>query len=227
MQPNDGGRPGQPVPPTDPNQPVPPAQPVNPYEFILNETPALKRRFGASTAQRLLLFGAGLLVLFFVGIALLSLLNDDSGHGQLQVDVGVKQQELIRIATLGSKDARDTEAKGYSNTVKSTVQTDYNNFSALISESTKKQIDQQVKAADDSAVKNALEKAGLNNAYDEQLYEVLDLKLKAYQVTLKQAFDATTNSRFKSAYGTAHTNAGDLIRRETVPATDENAPAET
>ncbi len=195
--------------------------PANPYEFILNETPPPKKRWGGSTFQRAILLAGGFFTLLTLGLLLFALLGGENDQTKLQVSVGVQQRELIRIAELGVKDATGSDTKGYANTIKSTLLTDHSALQAQVTDKIKKEIETQATIQKDTSIDQALERAGLNNAYDKQLYEVFELKLAAYQTTLRSAFDATTSSRLKAVYGTAHTNAGNLVLEEVPEITPE------
>lgn len=195
----------------DPNQ-LPPQQ--NPYSFITSTGPAPKKPLlgGGSMKSRILLVGGTLLLIIIIFTVVSSLLSGGSkGTISGLKDIIAKQQEIIRIAELGAKDATSVDARNFAKTVSLTVQTDQTKTVEILSSNNGKIIKEEQAASFSSKTDQALEAAKANNQYDTVLKETLTTQLTAYLATLKKTHDGTNGKNTKENLSSSYKNASTLI----------------
>ena len=100
-----------------------------------------------------------------------------------------QQQELIRVAEIGVKDSRGTEAKNLAATAFYTLESDQSVLQEYVNKS-KKMERKEIEAGKDEQTTEALTTAKQANRFDEEFITLLKNELREYQATLKKVHDA-------------------------------------
>lgn len=183
----------------------PPIQPVtarsNPYDFITNPTTTPKKKLfpgGSSLTGRLILIGAGVMILFMIGLVIVALLN--SGSTALKNDYSslvLQQAELIRISDIGVQKAQQSDAKNLAITTKLSLSSQQPGLLALAKKSGAATDPKILATSADTKTDTALTTADQANQFDEEFIKILSSGLQKYQQSIKKVYDATTNATTK------------------------------
>lgn len=189
----------------------------NPYDFITNPGPPPKKPLlGGSTKSRVIIVIGGIFLLFVIfGIASTILSSGKNTASLALKEVVAEQEELIRVADLGSKDALGSEARGYAVTVSMTLKTSQQETTERVTAAKMKISNTELKAKSSSKTDESLTAAKANNRYDEVLTEILNEKLNKYMKNLKSAYDLSGSEKTKTVLDKAYTNASTLLKSTT------------
>lgn len=202
------------------NQQLPPAPPPitptgasNPYDF-LQDKPAPKKTLlpgGNSKIGRLIIALAIFVVLIIVGIIVMNILSAPNRALVSDMVLAAQQQnELIRVADIGIKDAVSPDTKNLSINTKLTLETDQRKLKAVVSKS--KNLDEKTLALGrDSATDKTLTSAKQTNSFDQAFTKLLQKELLEYQETLKRVHDNTGNQTTKQVFAEQHSHAKLLL----------------
>lgn len=217
--------------PNQPYNPVPPAAPPpeqNPYDFIMNSgvDPKKSGSFnlpsGNSTKQRILIVGAGLLLLIFLGIFLLMFLSSGKQSNSVALmELAQEQTELIRIADAVSKETavRSEDTRVLAMNTSLSVNSTKKEVVAIITRSGKKAEPKQLGLLKNGKTDTLLETAKQNNQYDTTALQILQNGLKAYRAKLKTTYELIGNDKDKKVLSDAYKGVGLLL--------GDNAPTTT
>lgn len=183
----------------------PPMQPAatqnNPYDFITNSPTKPKKSFlpgGNSLTSRLIIIGAGVMILFMIGLVVIALLN--SGSTALKNDystVVLQQAELIRVSDIGVQKARQADAKNLAITTKLSLSSQQPDLLALAKKAGASTDPKILAASVNSETDTALTTADQANQFDEVFVEIMSAGLKKYQQSIKKVYDATSSAATK------------------------------
>lgn len=186
----------------------------NPYEFITNPGQAPKKPLlGGSTKSRVLLVVGGIFLLFIIfGIANALLSSGKNASTQALKNIVAEQEEIIRIADIGTTDALGSEARGYAITVSMTTQTNQQEMLDVLKTTKIKISNPELKAKFSAKTDEAFTAAKANNRYDEALTQALNESLTKYMKNLKSAYNVVSSEKTKTAIDKAYTNADTLLK---------------
>lgn len=187
----------QQLPPAPP--PITPTGPSSAYDF-LRDKPASKKSLlpsGGSKMQRIVLALVGLALLFVIGVIFMNILNAPGRAAANDLLLAAQQQEeLIRLAGIGEKDATSPDTKNLAVNAKLTLQTDRLKLQAIVNKS--KKLDERILAQGrDSSTDKTLAAAKQANRFDEVFTSTLKKELLKYQQTLKRVYDNSNNQTNK------------------------------
>lgn len=170
----------------------------NPYDFITNPAAPQKKGLlpgGNSKIGRLILFGAGALVLITLALVVVAILN--SGGTALKADytdLAQQQTELIRVSGIGVTKARQAEAKNLAITTQYTLASQQPGTLALAKKAGASTDAKTLALGKDAQTDAALTSADQANQFDEVFTKALREGLQKYQQTLKKIYDAASSS---------------------------------
>lgn len=186
----------------------------NPYGFIVNPEQPSKRPFlgGNSAKSRLVLVVGGVLLLMIIAIIASSIFSslNNKGTNQLKV-VYAEQQELIRIAQIGSKDAQSTDTRNFAITTLFAAQTSQQKVSTVLTSRGIKLKPEEVNAKLNDKVESILTGAAANNQYDETMQELLKKQITSYNQALEAAFNSNEGQQTRAALSEAFKSSGTLL----------------
>lgn len=191
-------------------QPTPP----NPYGFIVNpEQPSKRPLFGGgSTKSRLILVIGIVLIIMILGIIVSSIFSamGSAGTKQLKI-VYAEQQEIIRIAGFGVKDAKGSDARNFAATTLYTTQTSQQQISSALSKQGVKISPEDANIKLNNKVEDILTGAAANNRYDETLRELLEKQIASYTKALEAAHDANEGQQIRTTLTDSYKSAALLV----------------
>ncbi len=171
----------------------------NPYEFIINPATAPKKSVlsGASVAKRILMIvGLVAVVIALVGI-LLSLFMPKDTASTATVSLAQEQQEILRIADLGARQATDQEVKNLAVNIQFGVGTSHNQLMAYISSKGTPLTVKELGLKQNSSTDKTLEAAKATSTYDSALKKVFVGQLETYATNIQKAYEQTSNKKLK------------------------------
>lgn len=192
-----------------------PAPPAGQYDFIFNPQQPKKTGgfgFGGSLKNRLsIIVVAGILLL--LGFSLVSNLLSSGQKTTIRnlKTIVAQQQEIIRIAEAGAKDAKSTDARGFALTVKLSVTTDQQKMQTQLGAYKAKMTPQELAAKKSSDTDKTLADATTNNRYDEVLRETLASALGDYQRHIRTAYDGAVGTKTKATLESSFANTELLL----------------
>lgn len=184
-----------------PNAPSPAPPPVNPYDF-LNDAPKAKKSLlptGNSKQQRLIVVVLGLIGLLIAGVIIAAVLNGASNAPKVELTKAAQQQqELVRVATIGTQKARGAIARNLAVTTLYTMQSDQAGFQPVLKKEKLKLDKKTLALGVNPKTDQALTSAEAANRFDEVFTETLRKQLNEYRETLKK-IDEISGSRSTKA----------------------------
>jgi hypothetical protein len=175
-----------------PGTPVPPKPEQTPYDFFL-----ANQQHGAKPVKSpfmLVVIGAVVIIVIII-IAALLLSTGNGGNKQQILSVVRKQQEIVRVAELGTKGAQSTEAANLAVTTKLSVTTSQQQLIAAVkSKFSEKDLD----FAKDANVDTQLEQATQASRFDETFIKIMKQELADYETALQAAYQVTTSDNIKT-----------------------------
>jgi hypothetical protein len=202
--------PVQPQPGQLPNNGFPPSH--NPYDFITNPgSPPRKPLLGGSFKSRLAVIGGGGILLVILLVTVFSLLRGGGGNTAALQTVLADQQEIIRIATIGTTGARSTEGMNLVMNINQAVTSDKVALMAYLKEKKVKTSAEQLAAKKNTATDETLKTASQNNRFDEAFATTMDGLLKTYRSDLSKAYDNASNQESKDILKRSFDSTGLLL----------------
>ena len=183
------------------------------YDFMM-DAPTSSRRAPGGLSPKIVIAGlVGFLLLFAIVIILLISSSGKPNNTIQIVNLAKQQTELIRVAELGLKDARTTQAKDLAITTSMSVTSDFSNLKNTI-RAAKLKIKVTELKSKDTKTDAALETALQNNRFDEEFMKILQAQLVSYQKNMDLTYKATQNKALKESLKKQYQNASILINIE-------------
>ncbi len=169
----------------------------NPYEFILNpEQNKPKRKFGFGgknnklTMLLILIVAGALIFMILMTILLNAFAPKKIGKAEL-IGLAQTQNELVRVAGQGSKDARQQVTKNLATTIQYTMKTQQNKILASVGKVGKKELALKQKATSDQQLTSAKQ----TSTYDTAFTKLAEQELNSYANELKTLFDQAATDK--------------------------------
>lgn len=178
----------------NPDYPQPSNQPpgqfnASQFDFIMNPNqPQKKSLLPGGPKQRLLLFiviGAVAITFFLV---LMVIIMGGGGNTERVVILAQKQNEIIRIAGVGSSKAGGAEAQKLAALTSLTVTTDQKKTTDWLAKQKKKVNAKELSQTASSKTDNELSAAEQNGRFDEVFIQTLTTQLKDYQSSMESTY---------------------------------------
>lgn len=181
--------------------PITPQKPINPYDF-LEDKPKPKKSLiplpsGGSKTQRLIIVGVGAVILIILGMVVMAILSAPGNAATKDLVLAAQQQnELIRVAGIGAKDATSPDTKNLAVNTKATLSSDQPKLQAIVSKS--KKVDARLLAlGKDNTTDALLTNAKQSNRFDKVFADILKRELVEYSSTLKRVHDNTNDNAYE------------------------------
>ncbi|MFA5004304.1 MAG: hypothetical protein WC498_03460 [Candidatus Saccharimonadales bacterium] len=228
------GQPQQPyVPPQPTQQPiqapngqyevVPPPTPMqnpsghNPYEFIVNpNTPkksGLKLFGGNKFLQQIAFLVGGAVLLIATAAIIISVAFPGNSSKTDLITIAQKQQELVRIATLGAAQATDQTAKNFSTSTELSVATSQQQVLGYLGKHNTKVGSKELSLTKSAQTDTLLANAQANSTFNSIIEQTLVTQLTSYRTLLKQTFNKTSNTTVKTLLNQNYQAAGLLLEQ--------------
>lgn len=189
----------------------------NQYDFILNPNNGKSKKdlfaFLKTGNKLVLTIFVGVILIIVFGLLAL-ILNSGPSNTEKLLSVAQQQQELIRVADRGTKDARGTRALNLATTVKLNLSSDQTPLVAALKAEGMKVNSAELNAGRDASTDQKLTNALQNNRFDEVFVEHIQAELLDYQAALNEAYKTTRNQKLKETLKTQYDNATILITTE-------------
>ncbi len=195
--------------------PMAPPQGNNPYDFIVNPGSIPKKKLGLpsgnSKGQRVLIIVGGVILLIVAASFILNLLGSGSKKARLElITVAQKQTELIRIADIGMKKARNSEAKNLAITTKLTIMSEQPVLVSTINKLGKKVDTKQLVLGKNTKTDQLLTQAEQSNNFDDVFIKEIQSELTDYAKATKTAYNNNQGKKTKDALALQFKNAATL-----------------
>ncbi len=192
MNPNDTG-----LPPVNPEG-------HNPYGFIMDTQHQQKKKVlsggggGNGLKSRILVLIGGGIVLITLFILASSLLfgNKDSA-AQLLLGVTAQQQEIVRVADAGIKNATDPSVTAFAQTIKSAVSSEQRELITLLGNAKTKVSPEILASRKSTRTDSELSTASKSNNYNETFNEIMRAYLNTYKAEIERSHTAASSAKTK------------------------------
>ena len=188
----------------------------NPYEFMMTPKEKPKTSLfkgGKSSASRLLfiVLSAGLIVVV-LAIVVSALLPKNSSTQSLTA-IAQAQQEIMRVASQGERQATGETTKGLAYTVDLSVGTSQTQLLNYLSTRNTKLSAKQLNLTLDENTDTMLEAAQASSTYDSALKKKLAEQLKTYLTDVQQTYKSASNAQLKQILDSSY-SAGKVLLGE-------------
>lgn len=194
----------------------------NPYDFILNPENPTHSSVAAPNKSRALLIAlaGGVFLLILVFVVASQLFANKNTTSPLLLGIAQRQQEVIRLATLGKQNVSNESLKGFALTTELSVGTNQTQLLGYLSTHGGQPKPELLGLKKDSASDTLLEKAQATSTYDSAFQTVLANELRAYATDLQSAYKQTSSAKAKQLLKDSYTSAAMLVAEaEKSPAT--------
>lgn len=145
--------------------------------------------------QRMVIFGVGIAIVIIVLLmVILSVVNSGSSATDDLVVLAQKQNEIARIAEIGSSKASGPAAKKLSALGYSTTTTDQKALVSYLAKNKRKVGDKELSRAQDKTIDNDLTAAESNGRFDEVFVEGMGKLMVEYQKSLQNSYQTVGSS---------------------------------
>jgi hypothetical protein len=185
------------------------------YDFIMQ-----KKSMGdggplnsAALRSRILIAFGGAIILLVVGAIVFSFIFKGGDKASADLLTAAQQQnELIRVADIGTKKSRSTATVNYATTTELSLQTDQRLLLANMKANKLGVSTKTLEATKNTATDSALTVADQNNSFDTAFTTTLQTQLNTYRQTIKRAYDATTNKKTKQLLSNCYAHVNTLLQ---------------
>ncbi len=168
--------------------------------------------------QRIIIVAAGALILIILGIILMSVLTaGNKSTSELLAPVAAAQTDIIEIADIGAKEARDTALINKTASVNVVLITQNNGTNSYLGKDAKKII----AAYQNSEYKAELDDAKTSGSFDKEYTAILSNRLDLYRQTLVTAYNQAPSAKLKKELESYYSQIGVLIGEQTTPSTTQ------
>lgn len=197
---------------------MPPQQPGNQpnLDFIMNSNaPSAKKSLlpaGNSTKQRIAIVAiiGGILIGFL--IVMMLILGSGGDNKQSMLKIAQAQVELARVATLAN-DSTDQSVRNFAVNTKLTIASDTQALLGTLGENGIGFKDKDLVLGQNPETDQALATAKAAANFDTVLRTTLIEQLIAYQASLKETYDASSNTAIKEKLSQIYANVEPLLKQ--------------
>jgi hypothetical protein len=142
---------------------------------------------GGSSTTKLLLIAGAALVLIIIVVIVISQLSGNKGNPTGLVALAQTQQEVIRVATDGGKNAKSTGLQNFAVTTAVSVSSDQHQLLAELQKQGTKLKTKDLELGKNAQTDRALAAAQAANTYDTTFTTTMENELDDYQAKLEDA----------------------------------------
>lgn len=165
---------------------------------------------GGSKQGRIIIVVVSAMVVIMVIIIVIGLINNaGKADTSALVTAAKQQQELIRVAKIGSEKAKAQAAKNIAITTQLALESEQAEMKAAI-EAAGLKANKVLVGSVNAKTDQALTAAEQNNRFDEEFLSIMTKSLTDYQRAVKAAYDNATSKKLKDALSTQFTSANTL-----------------
>lgn len=180
-------------------QPQQPYSPTPNYDFIMSPAPPPKKSLvplptSGSMLQRIAIVAGGFVILLIIIIVFASLLKSGGNNAPL-VSIAQQQNELIRVATLGTQQATDQSAKNFAQSTELSLITEQQQLLSYLKTNGTKVSPKQLALTKNTQTDTQLSAAQAASTFDSTFEDVMHTQLTAYTQALKTTFAKTTGPK--------------------------------
>jgi hypothetical protein len=198
--------------------PIPaPGQPQPDYGFITNAGPPPKKLSllpsGSSTMQRALIALGGLVILVIIIVIFVSILTGGKNINASLTSLAARQNELVRIATLGTQQASSQDAKNFAISAQLSLGSDQQQLISYIASQGHKVGTKELAADQDTKTDSQLNTAAAASTFDTTFSTIMQNELTSYTQELKTTFAKATKQNAKVLLNQEYQNAQLLLKQ--------------
>lgn len=187
----------------------------NPYDF-LSESPKKSSGFSfmnnRSKKARIITVSVGAIILAMIAFIVVGLLTSAGKADTVSLINAAKQQnELIRIADIGTQKARGQEAKNLAVTTKLTLQSQQSEMIGAVKMKNKKFGTKDLAISSSKQNNELLTAAEQSNRFDEEFLDLMRKELINYQQTVEKAYKGAEGTQLKAALLSQYESANILV----------------
>lgn len=177
------------------------------YDFIFNNQQPKKNMLPGKNPKmtRILLVAGGSIILVLLAIMVFSLLFSGGGSTAELTNIAKQQNELIRIAEIGDKKARGSDAQNLAATTKLSLKSDQT--ALLASMGRQKPLAKVLAQGQKSQTDQLLTQAEQSNRFDEAFIQTLQSQLSDYRQSVKDAYEGTSDAKTKQLLAAQYKHA--------------------
>ncbi len=192
------------VPPAPPPAPIPNGS-NTPYDFIMDT--GKPKRFSGSLKQRVTIVSIGAVLFLVIAIVFISIIGS-GGKTNIQslVNLAQQQNELVRIATIGTTDAVSRDTKVLAETTKLSIQSNQNQTLALLSQYHHNVSIPTLLLLKNSRTDQELTSAAQSDTFDDTFTKIIQDQLNTYKQSLQSEFKLATRNSEKTVLKTNFNN---------------------
>lgn len=177
---------------------MPPENSQDPYGFITNseERSSIRQiNFGNTPQQRMIIVGAGMIILIIAFFFLFSLFSRSSNAQKDRlINLAQTQAEIIRVAELADDESSSLDTKALAINTKYTLQSDLEETKESLAKRGVEVEDKSLGLKRDESTDKALEEAAINNQFDEKFAETIQEQLEDYRTMVKEVYQGAADS---------------------------------
>ena len=188
------------------------------YDFIVNPAAVPKKSLipiptGGSMLQRAAVVGGGLVILLIIIIIFASLLSGGSNNTAPLVSIAQQQNELIRVATVGTLQTSDQAAKNFAVASELSLTTDQQQLLTYLKGQGHKVSSKQLIATKSTKTDGELSAAEAASTFDSTFEQIMQTGLTTYTQSLKTTFASTTGPNARKLLNSDYSAAVLLLQQ--------------
>ena len=162
------------------------------FDFIMNpNTPPKKSLLPSFFNNKIIAFaGIGIVVIFLV-VIIFSIIGSSPSSFDGYYAILKKQTEITRIAEIGKKNARSSEAQKLATMTFTTITTDKKAVIEYLTTNKQKINDKEILLAQNKNLDTELNNAITNGRFDEEFLAIMDKLLADYSQLLQQNYESS------------------------------------
>lgn len=163
----------------------------DPYGFITNpENNRRKINFGNTPKQRMVIVGVLIVLLIVVSIVVISVFNRAANAQKQRLsEIAQTQTEIIRISEIGDKESSNIDTLSMAVNTRLTMESDLQETNSLLAKHGVKLKDSTLKLKENEATDTALERAVINNQFDDEFTSIIEKQLQDYGRLIQDAYE--------------------------------------
>ncbi len=179
-----------------------------PYDFIMNSGASPQKRgllpSNTTKKQRVLMMaGAGVVFLIIFGIVLSLFFNRPDPALGASLKMAQQHTELLRVADIGTRQAKSSTTRHLSATVKLSLQSSEDSILSIANKN-RKLTPAHLNAAKNLGTDENLTSASQNNRFDEEFTSTIHAQISEYLKQIQVVKDATKSDQDKKTLGEIH-----------------------
>jgi hypothetical protein len=188
----------------------------NPYEFIVNPNTPQKSSglFGGNSfIRQVVVLISGAVLLMIIAAIVITVLSPKKDNGASLTALAQRQQEIIRVATLGTTKAVSSDTQNFATNVELAVSSNQNQLLAYLASSGTKLGTKQLSIDRSLQTDKLLADASATSTFDIALKQNLTTQLTGYENNLRTAYEQTSKPKTKQIIQNSFDAAAKLLEQ--------------